>query len=76
MTSICEKKSIIAKSKQVKTGWFNFQEWRDVAEFSMEDYNSKRVILPMIIVILIYITWSFPIFMLLLVFLGLIKQEE
>jgi hypothetical protein len=31
----------------VKTGWFNFQEWKNLAESSKEGSGSKRAVLPM-----------------------------
>jgi hypothetical protein len=38
---------IVAKSKEVKTGCSNSQEWTNLAEASKEGYGSKRAVLPM-----------------------------
>jgi hypothetical protein len=46
-----------------------------MVEFSKGVYDSERVILPVIMVILIYTPWSFAIFMLLLVFFGINKAK-
>jgi hypothetical protein len=43
MTLLC-KQIIVAKSKEVKTGWSK----TNVAESSKEGYGSKRAVLPMI----------------------------
>jgi hypothetical protein len=41
-TLLCKKKTIVAKSKEVKTGWSNSQEWTNLAESSNEGYGSKK----------------------------------
>jgi hypothetical protein len=48
---IQSKKNIVAKSKEVKTGWSNTQEWTNLAESSKEGYDSKRAVLPMMMMI-------------------------
>jgi hypothetical protein len=44
LTTLLCKNIIVAKSKEVKTGWSNS---RYLAEFSKEGYGSKRAVLPM-----------------------------
>jgi hypothetical protein len=39
---LVKKKNAVAKSKEVKTQWSNFQEQTSLAESSKESYGSKR----------------------------------
>jgi hypothetical protein len=49
MTLVCKKK-IVAKSKEVKTGWSSSpQEQTNLAESSKEDCGSKRAVLPVMV---------------------------
>jgi hypothetical protein len=41
------KKNTVAKSKEAKTGWSNFQEQTNLAQSSKKGYDSKRDVLPM-----------------------------
>jgi hypothetical protein len=50
MTLLC-KKFALAKSKGLETRWSNSQEWTNLGEYSEEGYGSKRVVLPMLIMI-------------------------
>jgi hypothetical protein len=43
------------KSKEVKTGRFNSQEWTYLAVSSSEGYRSKRAILPMMMMMMVMI---------------------
>jgi hypothetical protein len=42
---------IVAKSKEVKTGWYNSQEWINLAESFKEGYGPKRAVSTMIVMI-------------------------
>jgi hypothetical protein len=46
------KKYIVAKSKEVKTGWCCSQEWTNLAESSKEGHGSKRAVLPMMMMMM------------------------
>jgi hypothetical protein len=45
-TLLC-KRIIVAKSKEVKAGWSNSQEWTNLTESSKEYYGPKRAVRPM-----------------------------
>jgi hypothetical protein len=38
---LCKKKIIIAKSKEVETGWSISQEWSNLAQYSKKNYDKK-----------------------------------
>jgi hypothetical protein len=44
---LCKKTIIVAKSKEVETGWCNSQKWTNLAEISQEGYGTKSAVLPM-----------------------------
>jgi hypothetical protein len=46
------KKTVVAKSKEVKAGWSDSQEWINLTESSKESQGAKRAILPVIMMMM------------------------